>query len=466
METWEMIYFKVGDIVTGWVMCLVQVAVFGALLTSIWYLMKKRWIKNSNAHFVYTSLRATLVSFAVPIIYVGHSLQNYYNDSSDAIGIATKNIINICYILCLIWLCGVLYMLRQYWMESQRFRGICHTHCPADKESKEILHQICEKLHIRRKIELYILPAGDTPFICGVWHPTIYLPMRTYSADEMELILMHECIHYLQRDSLWKKFTICLRCILWFCPLIHELSIQLQTWCEYSCDSKCCRHYQPKAYFGLLYELADRSSMQNCLMASYLTEPETKLNERIKYMKREKNFRKKAGIAVALGTVLFAFGGIGGMVSVDAAMTEAYSALVDATAVEVEVAPDQTMEYETLLTPEEEANMFLGDGEAEDAVMLASSFREFKWNVEANKISYSATISVKKGDLINISASPSPLDSKIQIGIITPDKTKKYIVCTGKGAHAFTVSKGGNYKVFVKNCSKKKITVTGSYSAY
>ena len=119
METWEMIYFKVGDIVTGWVMCLVQVAVFGALLTSIWYLMKKRWIKNSNAHFVYTSLRATLVSFAVPIIYVGHSLQNYYNDSSDAIGIATKNIINICYILCLIWLCGVLYMLRQYWMESQ-----------------------------------------------------------------------------------------------------------------------------------------------------------------------------------------------------------------------------------------------------------------------------------------------------------------------------------------------------------
>ena len=169
---------------------------------------------------------------------------------------------------------------------------------------------------------------------------------------------------------------------------------------------------------------------------------------------------------MALGTVLFAFGGIGGMVSVDAAMTKAYSALVDATAEEVEVAPDQTMEYETLLTPEEEANMFLGDGEAEDAVMLVSSFREFKWNVEANKISYSATISVKKGDLINISASPSPLDSKIQIGIITPDKTKKYIVCTGKGAHAFTVSKGGNYKVFVKNCNKKKITVTGSYSVY
>ena len=73
---------------------------------------------------------------------------------------------------------------------------------------------------------------------------------------------------------------------------------------------------------------------------------------------------------------------------------------------------------------------------------------------------------IDTGDLITISASPSPLDSKIQIGIIMPDKTKKYIVCTGKGAHAFTVSKGGNYKVFVKNCSKKKITVAGSYSVY
>ncbi len=66
METWEMIYLKVGDIVTGWVMCLVQVAVFGTLLTSIWYLMKKRWIKNSNAQFVYTSLRAILFFFRSP----------------------------------------------------------------------------------------------------------------------------------------------------------------------------------------------------------------------------------------------------------------------------------------------------------------------------------------------------------------------------------------------------------------
>lgn len=153
---------------------------------------------------------------------------------------------------------------------------------------------------------------------------------------------------------------------------------------------------------------------------------------------------------MALGTVLFAFGGIAGMASVDAAMTEAYSALVDATATEIEVAPDQTQEYEAMLMPEEEASMSLGDGETEDTAMLASSVREFKWNVEANQISYSATISVKKGDLITISASPSPLNSKIQIGIIMPDKTKKYIICTGKGAHAFTVSKGGNYKVFVK----------------
>lgn len=293
METWGTIYYILGDILTGWIMCLIQVTVFGTLLTGIWYLMKKRWIKNSDAHFVYTSLRTTLVSFAVPVIYVGHSIYSYYNASSGYIGITTNIIIHICCALCLIWFCGVLYMVHQYRLENRRFREICHTHCPADRESKEILHQICKKLHIHTKIRLYILPAGDTPFICDVLHPTIYLPMRVYSPDELKLILTHECMHYLQRDPFGKKLTICLRCVLWFCPMIHGLSVQLQTWCEYSCDSKCCQYYQPKTYFSLLYKLADRSDMQNCFMASYLTEPETKLNERIQYMKREKTSEKR-----------------------------------------------------------------------------------------------------------------------------------------------------------------------------
>ena len=68
METWGMIYYKLGNMVTGWILCLVQMAVFGAVLTGIWYLMKKRWIKNSDAHFVYTYFLQFL-SFISDICY-------------------------------------------------------------------------------------------------------------------------------------------------------------------------------------------------------------------------------------------------------------------------------------------------------------------------------------------------------------------------------------------------------------
>lgn len=463
METGETIFYKMGNIVTGWMVCLVQVAVFGILLTGVWYLLKKRWIRNSNARFIYTSLRTVILAFCIPVVYIGHSLYNHHYAHSGDIGYTTNKIAAVCSVLWIIWFGGAVRLFLQYRMENQRFRKICITHCPADKEVGKVLRKVCETLHIRRKIRLYMLPASDTPFICGVLRPTIYLPMRPYRQDELELILTHECVHYMQRDPLWKKLTIWIRVVLWFCPLIRELSVQLQTWCEYSCDSKCCTYYEAKEYFCVLFKLADRSAGQSSLMASYLTEPETKLGERVIYMKREKSFRKYAGITVALGTAMFVFFGICGIVSVDAAINTGYGIVYNATMEEEEVQEDT--EYERELTPEEEQYIEeVVTGPGTDINMTSLGTVDYKWTIAANKGKRTSAFKAKKGEYISIKVVPNITNKKMQIGIIKPNGRFRYIIANGKKSCGFEVETNGEYRILIMNCSDVTLTISGNYS--
>lgn len=456
------IIHKLEPIVTDWIMCLIQAAVFGILLTGVWYLLKKWWVKNSDARFVYTSLRTVVLAFAIPAVYIGRSLYNRYYSHSGDIGDTTNAVAIVCGILWVIWFGGAVRLFWQYRMENQRFRKICVTHCPADKEVGKVLQKVCETLHIRRRIRLYMLPASDTPFICGVLRPTIYLPMRPYRQDELELILTHECIHYIQRDPLWKKLTIWLRIVLWFCPLIRELSAQLQTWCEYSCDSKCCTYYAAKEYFGVLFELADRSAGQSSLMASYLTEPETKLGERILYIKREKSFRKHAEIAVSLGTVIFVLTGICGMVSVDAAINTGYGIVYSATLETEEVQEDT--EYERNLTPEEQQDIEEAATEpGTDINGTSPDAANYKWTIASGKGKKSSEFKAEKGDYISIKVIPDVENEKMQIGIVTSDGKIRYIIASDKKACGFEIKETGDYSVLIKNCSDAMLAISGDY---
>ncbi len=112
------IIHKLEPIVTDWIMCLIQAAVFGILLTGVWYLLKKWWVKNSDARFVYTSLRTVVLAFAIPAVYIGRSLYNRYYLHSGDIGDTTNAVAIVCGILWVIWFGGAVRLFWQYRMES------------------------------------------------------------------------------------------------------------------------------------------------------------------------------------------------------------------------------------------------------------------------------------------------------------------------------------------------------------
>lgn len=88
-------------------------------------------------------------------------------------------------------------------------------------------------------LPVYTAEGLFSPCLFGLPHPAIYLPAHL-CADEAALrhILLHEEMHYRQRDHLWSALRgVCL-CLYWFDPLVWLAAILSRRDCELSCDAR------------------------------------------------------------------------------------------------------------------------------------------------------------------------------------------------------------------------------------
>ena len=68
----------------------------------------------------------------------------------------------------------------------------------------------------------------------------------------------------------------------------------------------------------------------------------------------------------------------------------------------------------------------------------------------------------KAGGSITVTA-VAPADKYVNVGIIEPDGTKRYVQEKGDIYHKFALDQTGKYRVFVENKNAKAVDVEGSY---
>lgn len=86
-----------------------------------------------------------------------------------------------------------------------------------------------KRLQNARQQEYYYVMEGlETPFVFGMIHPRIYLPLGL-SEGEIPYILEHERTHIRRRDYIIKPVAFLVLCIHWFNPLV---------WLAFSCMGK------------------------------------------------------------------------------------------------------------------------------------------------------------------------------------------------------------------------------------
>ena len=109
-----------------------------------------------------------------------------------------------------------------------------------------------------------------SPFVLGLFRPTIYLPYTLAEADR-EYVIAHEQTHIRRKDHWWKLAGFVLLAVYWFHPLLWVAYLLLCRDMELACDEKVVRGMEKekrRAYAeALLRCAARRQGMAVCPLA-------------------------------------------------------------------------------------------------------------------------------------------------------------------------------------------------------
>ncbi len=89
---------------------------------------------------------------------------------------------------------------------------------------------IPKKLTIRRSSLL------DAPLMIGLIRPVLFIPDFELNEEDIQLILVHELVHYKRHDLCLKWFAVIVGCLHWFNPIFRIAFKQFEEECEISCD--------------------------------------------------------------------------------------------------------------------------------------------------------------------------------------------------------------------------------------
>lgn len=178
-----------------------------------------------------------------------------------------------------------------------------------DTELLDRFFIIAEQLDIKKPIELCTNPLVSSPLLIGFFHPYIVLPYTNISEKDFSYIILHELIHYKQRDMFYKWLVQITICLHWFNPFVYLMGKEINKACEFSCDEAVVT----KVGFSKAQEYG--KTLLDAMMAvgkykesfGYVT-----LNENKKLLKERlgaiMNFRKKSKLATIVLTLCVIFG--------------------------------------------------------------------------------------------------------------------------------------------------------------
>ncbi len=135
--------------------------------------------------------------------------------------------------------------------------GYCFTSFATLKRKLKDSIQIKENIYQNKEI--------TSPFVLGIVHPVIYLPIGIQD-DELDYILMHETIHIQRKDYLIKPLSFLVICLHWFNPLAWIAWFSMSKDMEMSCDEAVIKKMGTsikKEYSLSLLNMASTKTMFN-----------------------------------------------------------------------------------------------------------------------------------------------------------------------------------------------------------
>ncbi len=168
-----------------------------------------------------------------------------------------------------------------------------------------------------RRINVRIWENVASPFMTGVFRPTLILPKMELSGEQLDNILRHEMTHFKRNDILYKWFAEFVKCVHWFNPMVWYVSKQIASECEISCDMAVTKNMtdsEEMSYVSTILSLLPTGKSKQLPLTTQMASSKKFLKRRFIMIKNKKTTSRfmsvlSAVIAVVmLSTTVFASG--------------------------------------------------------------------------------------------------------------------------------------------------------------
>lgn len=444
----------------------------GSILYVIWWVVA-RFLKKEDFLYALTCGIHLVVVFYTFIVFVCQWAFLFIDLQPgktwwSAYTVSVKNMLRG---LLFAWIFGAMCKSALYIIRRCRLRKLTKTYIPCDPDTRKIFESICREMRIKRRISIVQSMSVPAAKIEGVLHPRVCIPMMDYQENELQVILKHELVHYLNHDGWMRECAVLLECIYWFNPLVSMMHRSLECWDEYYCDYRVCHQYgvNKENYVGALVAVADRivewkeKICKSTVMDVAFVVSGKNLKERIRRIKnyKEQGKQKKVfsialcGLFVLVGCTITFFAGTGAEV--------VYAKMIETTYQDsstLEMLSEPMVLKENVMVSDE---IPVADDSVEgEATACADSTAAFSSTVK-NELWKSDQFQASSDQDILVVVCGAAADVCLKVGIVEPDGQWRYVYSCGNIVHTFTLNKTGKYNVFVWNETDTEVTIIGHY---
>ena len=185
------------------------------------------------------------------------------------------------------------------------------------RKNSEVISCPETRAYTDRKINVRIWENVASPFITGIFRPTLILPKTELSGEQLDNILRHEMTHFKRHDILYKWFAEFVKCVHWFNPISWYVSKQIAAECEISCDMSVTKNMsgsEEMSYVSTILSLLPTGKSKQLPLTTQMASSKKFLKRRFIMIKNKKTTSRfmsvlSAVIAVImLSTTVFASG--------------------------------------------------------------------------------------------------------------------------------------------------------------
>lgn len=432
---------------------------FASLLFIVWRIFRKKLENAGNVKLIYIFLKLEAVLFLVPFSFIiDYERYSQTLCIDNHFLLFTDKILYVERILLAIGLTvSILFAFRAF-RQRQQFKRMKKFASPADFRCKERLEQLCEMMQFRDSVQVFELDGITSPFTVGSFEHKIYIPVKDYDDDVLDIVLRHELVHCQHKDILTKKLIALARILFWYNPMTKLLWKDYEKYSESYCDYTVCEQLgKCSKYFNTIIQIVAGKTIYP--VSAMLKENDGRLKERVVLMKKWKTATKtKKRLAVFAAACIFLFSSITASAA-ENTLANAYFDLWTMTSTELEVTP--LPDYE-----EFEGNIYEEGTEIiEDKSMQIKRGTSFiTWKIQPNQSLETPKFYLNAGQQIFVSVSVEPRDKRVRVGLVDDAGTTKYISSKGNISKEFYVSKSGYYRVYVSNIADSTVDVNGYFN--